>query len=64
VLLELELADSARCADLLPWGVPAETLAQAHLSAVGRARDDTPADGVDQVAAVGERVLATLESLA
>jgi V/A-type H+-transporting ATPase subunit A len=64
VLLELVLAVYDRCADLVTRGVPAETLALAALWAVGRARADTPADGVDQVAAVGERVLATLESLA
>ena len=51
-------------ADLVERGVLAQDLEQLDLSAVVRARDETPADGADEVRAVRDSVLAVLETLA
>ena len=53
-----------RCLDLVERGVLAQDLEQLDLSAVVRARDETPADGADEVRAVRDGVLAVLEALA
>jgi V/A-type H+-transporting ATPase subunit A len=63
-LLELALAVYDRCLDLVERGVLAQDLEQLDLSAVVRARDETPADGADEVRAVRDGVLAALEALA
>ena len=63
-LLELALAVYDRCLDLVERGVLAQDLEQLDLSAVVRARDETPAEGADEVRAVRDGVLAVLEALA
>jgi V/A-type H+-transporting ATPase subunit A len=63
-LLELVLAVHDRCLDLVGRGVLAQDLEQLDLSEVVRARDELPAEATAEVAALRERVLATLEGLA
>jgi V/A-type H+-transporting ATPase subunit A len=60
-LLDLALAVYDRCLQLVEHGVLAQDLEALDLSAVVRARDETPADGAAEVRAVRDRVLATLE---
>jgi V/A-type H+-transporting ATPase subunit A len=59
-LLDLVLAVHERCLALVDRGVLAEQIDQVDLSAVVRARDDTPPDGAAEVAALRDRVLALL----
>ena len=63
-LLDLVLAVHDRCIRLLDAGVAADAIEQLDLSAVVRARDETPPDGAAQVAAVGDQTIALLETLA
>ena len=63
-LLALVLAVHERCLGLVGRGVPAEQIEQLDLSAVVRARDETPPDGAAEVAALQDRVVGRLEELA
>jgi V/A-type H+-transporting ATPase subunit A len=63
-LLDLVLGVHERCLELLDRGVPFSKLAEVDLSAVTRARDDTPPAGDAEVRAVGERIGFLLESTA
>jgi V/A-type H+-transporting ATPase subunit A len=63
-LLELVLALHDRFLELVERGVTATALETQDLSDAIRARDETPADGADEVAAVRERLLARLDELA
>ena len=62
-LLELVLAVHERCLRLVEEGVRAERIEQADLSAVARARDETPPDGAAEIESLRGRVLAGLEEL-
>ncbi len=63
-LLDLVLGVHERCMALLDRGVTFSSLAEVDLSAVTRARDDTPPAGDAEVGAIGERVGALLEATA
>jgi V/A-type H+/Na+-transporting ATPase subunit A len=63
-LLALVLDVYEQCKGLLERGVPIGAIERADLSAVTRARDEAPADGVAEVQAVGERVSHLLEEVA
>ncbi len=62
-LLELVLAVHDRCLRLVEHGVPASRIEEADLTAAGRARDTTPADGAEQVRDVTRRLLDVLGGL-
>jgi hypothetical protein len=52
------------CQSLVDRGVPAATIEELDLSAVVRARDQTPPDGAEQVEEIRARTLELLEELA
>ena len=62
-LLDLVLRVHDRCAELVERGVAAAALEEVDLTPVTRARDATPPDGGDEVAAVFDRVAPRLGAL-
>lgn len=63
-LLSLVLGVHDRCLELIEAGVPIDRVEAVDLSPATRARDVTPPDGADQVAAIGRQLLTTLGALA
>lgn len=63
-LLEAVLAIHERCERLLAGGIPLDVVTQVDLSPVARARDETPADGAEDVRRIADSILAALQKLA